>query len=229
MKPNSLAPLRIGLIIRWGLFSLLVTAISACGQSPTRGLVPSQIQMDRPTHTATSTLAPTRTPSPSATSTPTPSATFTPRPTATSTATITPSPTLTSTATPTVPAPTPRPQGQVSPTTPGCVEIFKSPFTLTANHFSTEQLGGGQCRLKFFLDVEGGYCLFSYYIDKSDEGPEFKIVDRIPGDYTYETIRGNGWGGSHSFIVWTGKARGFNTGGAQMRTTQVWIEPISCP
>jgi hypothetical protein len=87
------------------------------------------------------------------------------------------------------------------------------------------------CYIDILLGAEGGYGVYSYYRDKDIEDPEYKIVDRYPGDYLYTMLRPNAWGGPVGFIVWAGLPSGFTPKEAQRATTQVWVpaEQVQCP
>jgi hypothetical protein len=96
---------------------------------------------------------------------------------------------------------------------------------LTASLTAIRQVGAGQCALDFLLHATGGTGQYSYYWDKDVEDPQFKIVDRHPGDFTYTQTRANGWGGPVGFIVWSGFTR------PQRATASVWVDAaqVKCP
>ncbi|MEW5986396.1 MAG: ABC transporter substrate-binding protein [Chloroflexota bacterium] len=136
-------------------------------------------------------------------------------------------------------APTPRPTPtRARPATGGTGATGGAPahepwlgnLKLTVDLWSITPIGNGQCTLEFFLNAEGGYGVYSFYIDDSKESPEFKIVDRHRGDFTWRTNRPHLWGGAHSFIAWTGYSSGF---GREARATSfsLWIDPqrVQCP
>jgi hypothetical protein len=93
---------------------------------------------------------------------------------------------------------------------------------LAARLNSISPAGNGQCSISVFLDASGGNGLYSYYKDKDVEDPNFKIVDRYPGDYTYTYLVPNSWGGPVGFIVWSG---------TQRATSSIWVDnsQTKCP
>lgn len=106
---------------------------------------------------------------------------------------------------------------------------FLGPLTLKATFVGYQSIGGGQCNVQFFLDAEGGYGYYSYYVDYDSEKPEFKLVDRHYGDYLATIQRPNGWGGPHSFIVWSGLPTGFGPE-ARRASVDVYVDPrLTCP
>jgi hypothetical protein len=134
-------------------------------------------------------------------------------------ATVTGTPTRTLTAQTPRPTATRSPAGGLPTATPAPTqEPYRGPLRLQAQLVGVEVAGEGQCYLAFNLSATGGTGFYSYYRDKDVEDPEFKIVDRHPGGYTYRWLRPNGWGGPVSFIVWSGVVR------PQRAEVKVWVD-----